>query len=267
MKGQELKLMREFKEKSKELTNFVMTDLNDELSEFLDIECNKYLLKTQELYKNVTDVINKINTMEDIKEYINKYNETVNSISEVAEEINSFFCNDDKSDKSITKLIMDKNISKIKPYSDELNELIIIASLMGCQKTSNNLKFQFKKLIDEITCLINEIADQVINPYKKEINNTYLQTCELVKNKQKELMEWLEDNDKDNKKNKSKDKKFKKVFKCKDMNYILEQTGYEPIRQSGSHKIYSDGIKNISVPQHTVFNKCLGYGIQKQITR
>lgn len=55
----------------------------------------------------------------------------------------------------------------------------------------------------------------------------------------------------------------RKIFNYKDMNSYIESQGFKYIRTTGSHKIYSNGIISIPVPQHTI-GKGLSHKIQKQ---
>lgn len=54
-----------------------------------------------------------------------------------------------------------------------------------------------------------------------------------------------------------------KIFDHKEMDIHLKQQGYEPIRQTGSHKMYKKDSKVVPVPQHTL-GKGISMKIQKQ---
>lgn len=54
--------------------------------------------------------------------------------------------------------------------------------------------------------------------------------------------------------------KKEKIFNHKEMNGLLIKNGFEPIRQKGSHKMFSNGEFTIPVPQHP-----LGIGLSHKI--
>lgn len=58
----------------------------------------------------------------------------------------------------------------------------------------------------------------------------------------------------------------KKIFDYKQMNELMVQNGFEPVRQKGSHRVFSNDTHSIVVPQHQL-GKGLSFEIQSQIQR
>ena len=54
-------------------------------------------------------------------------------------------------------------------------------------------------------------------------------------------------------------------MKNKDFARILKDEGFSPQRQSGSHLIWSDGKRNVSVPQGSNVNRMLARRLIKEI--
>ncbi|MGL5067244.1 MAG: type II toxin-antitoxin system HicA family toxin [Sarcina sp.] len=113
---------------------------------------------------------------------------------------------------------------------------------------------QIKEIILDYLSLseeINEIHKLIVSyiPIILEINNSFLDEKEDIK------LDEVFNN-----------KKYKKIFDYREMNNLMIERGFNPVRQTGSHLIYSNNNISIPVPQHTI-GKGLSIAIQKQLLK
>ena len=167
--------------------------------------------------------------------------------------------------------VMISNIfNDYKKYTNNLgyiNPLMTILSI--CEAFERNRFIREKNLL-------KRNLQEVETTIKKYFSDNYIS---IVMEKVKEIYEIIAYNHLKLKKflleNKKKEKttatenikevfKKRKIFDFKEMNNLLIQNGFEPIRQKGSHKMFSNGEYTIPVPQHKL-GKGLSFEIQSQM--
>lgn len=259
MKGQELKLIREFKQQQTEIENYVMTDSSRIIAEYADKKGQEKYKLIKELIDDLDVTLSEMNDLESFESNMTEYYRKQNSLCDAITEINKYFETSSTFSQEVLRLERDAIRSKL----DKLYEIIIIAEYFNYHKTTNNLKFQRKKLFDVITWSMNESVQDTVKIYKQAINKILLpiqikteQNIELYTSFVNELKE----------EHKEQHNKLKKILSCREMNRLMKELGYNPTRQKGSHKIYTDGVYCVPVPQHSKkLNKNLSYTIQKQV--
>lgn len=147
---------------------------------------------------------------------------------------------------SINALAIDKAINVISMYG-AINDASYIIK--------KHRMFELK-ITNKLKVYINLICEDVLNEIQNEYNYYIKQLREYINklNTETEIKTEITDEVKN----------IRKIFKPKDMDKLLKSRGLEPVRQKGSHKIYTNGEKTTIVPQHTL-GKGLSYKIQKQI--
>ncbi|MGL4572776.1 MAG: type II toxin-antitoxin system HicA family toxin [Clostridium sp.] len=148
-----------------------------------------------------------------------------------------------------------------------INPLMTILSICKALERNRFLREKnlLKRNLQEVDTTIKKyFSDNYIFIVMQKIEEIY----ELIKFHHVKLEKFLLENKK--KENIIEAENIKKVFKktkifdFKEMNNLLIQNGFEPIRQKGSHKMFSNGEYTIPVPQHKL-GKGLSFEIQSQI--
>lgn len=264
MKPIEIKLTRKFKEQQKLIEDLFMTKVTDIMAEYADKRGQEKYNEVKSICNELKETLSKMedNNLESFTNNIDEYSKRQTLLADKVAEIQEYFASTKTFSKELLKLIED--ITTLE--TDKLHEIIITAQLLNCHKTANNLKFQFKKLIDIVTYILNESVQETISIYKSGMNNLIKEVGELA-DKKIELCKNLISEYEENDISKEYKKEIYKIFSYKYMNKLLEINGYEPDRQTGDHKIYKskDGKKSIPVPQRNNLGKGLSFSIQKQI--
>lgn len=251
MKLIEIKLNREFKVLQKELEDYFFEEGSDKLSDTADKIIRERYLKihniinmAKSIYKN-TDNEDLLKTMDDIG-ILSKLEDEINNLQNYI---------DDGED--IRQKLMKNAAGDTRKIVDKINELEAITYYNNMQKLSNQMDARMMQSMGRIAFIINEICNEVFHPYYTQINNELGELSEILSNKQLELFEMLEKYPEESKKS-----KIKKIFDYKKLNQLIQNNGYKEIRQTGDHKIFSDGRKSIPVPQHG-----LGLGLSARIQK
>ncbi|MCY6958298.1 type II toxin-antitoxin system HicA family toxin [Clostridium brassicae] len=253
MKPLEIKLNRQFLKLQKGIEDFWCMDGNDSISEFADkIGREKYFeirdigTEIEEECKSEDFTIEKCNKL--INDFVNKINN-----------FNKYLYNPEIT-QGFKKDLFESVGEKSKKMIDEIKMVQALAYYSNLQKLANKIECRTWQTIGRITYILNTVLDEVMNPYKKAIDDEITKVKEILDKKAKEI-----------KLKTSKEKTeevskitTKKIFNYKEMDKLIKLNGYEPIRRRGDHKIYTNGTKSIPIPQHTL-GKGLSCKIQKQI--
>ncbi|WP_053957144.1 hypothetical protein [Inediibacterium massiliense] len=254
MRPEELKIIRKFKAKKMEIENFMMEEMNDLISEYVDKKMYERYKITQNLADEIVDSLEKINSWETVTLYADEYFKRFDLLDKHVIDTKNYM----DTSSTLSQEILALRKDELKQKIDGLYEFVAMAQYCQFGKTANNLLFQIKKTFNNIAHLLNEIVAEVISPYKDSMNKILEDMNSKISAKTEEMKNYIKIKD-------SKDEKLKKITDCRRMDLLLNNLGYEPIRQGKtSHKIYSNGQKSIPVPQHASLNKNLAYEIQKQ---
>ncbi|EPY2271292.1 type II toxin-antitoxin system HicA family toxin [Clostridium sporogenes] len=250
MKPLEIKLNREFTKLQEELEDYWFDEGNDKISNFVDKIARENLFKIQ----NIRQEIEKLCKSENFT--IEKCNELIYEFSYIVNEFGKYLSSDNS--KGFTKDLIESTMGESKSIIDEIKILIATTYYANLQKLANKMDCRTYQTIGRITFILNTVTDEIMNPYKKLINDEINRVENILHDKAYEI-EKIETKNKDNKSN------VKKIFDYKKMDKLIKDYGFEEVRQSGDHKIYSNGEKSIPVPQHEL-GKGLSFKIQKQIS-
>lgn len=255
----EIELTREFKQQQTEIEDFVMTDLSDMLTNFSNKKAEEKYKLVAEQCKKLQDLMNKMHDLKTFDVYLKEYDKQIEILSEILESIEQYFSTDKDFAQEASKLI----IETLTPQLDKLQEIIIALNYLSYQRTANNLKFQFKKMNDVVNGFANKATSDVIYIYQLAKNDIIKKTIEMSQKKFK-LYKELRSKYEDTHVEEIDKKDYKKIFDYKKLNKLIKGNGFEEVRQTGDHKIFSDGIKSIPIPQKTI-GKGLSLKIQRQI--
>jgi predicted RNA binding protein YcfA (HicA-like mRNA interferase family) len=252
MKPVEIKLNREFKALQKQLEDYFFDEGSDKLFDVADAIIRDRYLKihnmidaAKQFYKNTSNN-ELLKTLED--------NNILNTVEEEVTNLQKYI-NDGE---DIRQKLMKDAAKDTKEIVDKVNELEAIAYYNSMQKLANQIQARMLQSFGRITFIINEICNEVFHPYYKQINNELHELSEILSAKQLELNRILEKHTAEE----SGKSKVIKIFDYKKLNKLVQDNGYKEVRQTGDHKIFSDGIKSIPVPQHG-----LGIGLSARIQK
>lgn len=253
MKPQEIKLNRQFLALQKEIEDFWFTDGNDNISEFTD-------KVGREKYFEIRDIAASIEKLCKSEEFtVKKCNELSNHFKDTLINFNDYLYNDTTKINGFQKDLFENVAEKSKKIIDEIKTVQALAYYNNMQKLANKIEARTWQTIGRITFILNSVLDEVITPYKKAINEEINKVEKILKDKHDEIESTknIEEISKT---------QTKKIFNYKEMDRLIKANGYEPVRQTGDHKIYSNvNGKSIPVPQH-ILGKGLSVKIQKQIS-
>lgn len=241
-------LNRKIKEIENEIDDILITDMIKSLDDLYEEKYNYYteiFLKMDKRIDEAFDVI-KYDKLKAAKL-------TIDIIKDILK-YGTEYCDEDVESIEV-------KLKQTDPYKMLIEKITTIRNLRCFYpKEKNNIDFRVKKNLHKcnrfITMKISEYnrIDNVINiTYDNMIQKYYKLSDEI----HKILDELCEDEEKEF-------IKFEKIFNHRDMDKLLKSRGLEPVRQKGSHKVYTNGTKTTVVPQHTL-GKALSYAIQKQI--
>ncbi|WP_254306765.1 type II toxin-antitoxin system HicA family toxin [Clostridium sp. 001] len=155
--------------------------------------------------------------------------------------------------------IVDDLNNKVDNLSDEIMTLEALAYYNDMQKLSNTIHCRTIQTMGRITFVINTVCDEVVNPYYEILNEEIDDISKILHDKGEEFTSIIKEYP-----DKVEKSKVKKIFDYKKLNKLVKNSGFEEVRQTGDHKIFSDGIKSISIPQKTI-GKGLSVKIQRQM--
>ncbi|NMM64376.1 addiction module toxin, HicA family [Clostridium sp. P21] len=251
MKPQEIKLNRQFLALQKEIEDFWFTDGNDNISEFSD-------KVAREKYFEIQDIAASIEKLCKSEEFtVKKCNELSNRFKDTVINFQEYLYNPETKE-GFKKDLFEGVAEKSKKIIDEIKKVQALAYYNNMQKLANQIDCRTWQTVGRITYILNTVVDEVMNPYKVAINEEINKVEKILKNKHDEIesAKNIEEISKT---------QTKKIFDYKEMDKLIKLNGFEPIRQTGDHKIYSNvNGKSIPVPQH-VLGKGLSVKIQKQI--
>jgi predicted RNA binding protein YcfA (HicA-like mRNA interferase family) len=252
MKPVEIKLNREFKALQKQLEDYFFDEGSDKLSDTADAIIRDRYLKihnmidaAKQFYKNTSNN-ELLKTLED--------NNILNTVEEEVTNLQKYI-NDGE---DIRQKLMKNAAKDTREIVDKVNELEAIAYYNSMQKLANQMDARMLQSMGRIAFIINEICNEVFHPYYKQINNELGELSKILSTKQLELNRILEKHTAEE----SGKAKIIKIFDYKKLNKLVQDNGYKEVRQTGDHKIFSNGQKSIPVPQHG-----LGRGISAKIQR
>ncbi|MBU3215848.1 type II toxin-antitoxin system HicA family toxin [Clostridium estertheticum] len=257
MKCRDMKLMKDFKKMEYEIENYFMAEITDIVSEFSDRKGQEKYKLMENLSIELKETMAQMLDLESYEKNMPEYDKRFKKLDTARMDIEKYF----EIVGEFTNELIGEIKESIQPKIDGLQELIAMSEFKHFDRSTNNLKFEFKKFVDRITFIINGAIGDTVQAYKNAIDEILIPLQKIITKKADYYDELtapktIIDIKKD---------KIKKIIDCEVMDNLLLEKGYAPIRQNGSHLIYSDGVKSIPIPQHSSLNKYLGYGIQKQI--
>jgi predicted RNA binding protein YcfA (HicA-like mRNA interferase family) len=255
--AREMKIMNDFKDKEIEVENYFMTDISDIISEFSDQKGQEKYNLMKALIKELKETLTNMNDLESYELHMDEYVERFTKLNKEQTTTEKYF--DIHGEFTVELILSLKEF--VRPKTQELHKIITFSEMHRYDKTTNNLKLQYKKFLDRVGYIIDESIGNTCEMYKSAINKIIEPLQELIDVKVEIYNELVKPKNIEE----IHKQKFKKILDCDAMNDLLFENGYSAIRQNGSHLIYSDGVKSIPVPQHSSLNKGLGYEIQKQI--
>jgi len=253
----EIKLIKDFKDTQIEIEDYFLTVASDKILDFVDKKGQEKYNLMHDLIKKLKEIMSKMIDFESYELNMEEYEKTYYEIAYLKVEAEEYFNKEGEFVPDMT----DEIIIQTLPNLGKLQQLITKGKIIGYSKTVNNLRFENKKFVERIQYIINMSFRETAREY---MNNIYdlINNVQEITNAKADIYDELK---KLNTTEEIKKQKMKKILDCDVMDDLLLESGYEPIRQNGSHLIYSDGVNSIPVPQHGTLNKGLGYEIQKQI--
>ena len=257
--AREMKIMNDFKDKEIEVENYFMTEISDIISEFSDRKGQeKYnLMKT--LIQELKETLLNMTDLESYELNMSEYEERFIKVGTEHAKIDEYFTIHGEFTIELIKSLSEY----VKPKTNELHKIIVFSEMHRYNKTTNNLKLQYKKFLDRVGYIIDESIGDTCEMYKIAINKIIEPIQELIDVKVKIYEELTKPKTTEE----IHKQKVMKILNCDVMDDFLLEHGYSAIRQNGSHLIYRNDIckKSVPVPQHSSLNKGLAYEIQKQI--
>jgi predicted RNA binding protein YcfA (HicA-like mRNA interferase family) len=251
MKPMEIKLNRLFCNLQKELEDYFFEEGSDKLSDTADeiirgryLKIHNMIDAAKKFYKNISNE-ELLKTLDD--------NNILNTVEDEVINLQEYI----KDGEDIRQKLMVDAVKDTKEIVDKINELEAIAYYNSIQKLANQIHARMLQSLGRITFIINEICNEVFHPYYKQINSELHELSEILSAKQLELNRILEKHPEESEKS-----KVIKIFDYKKLNKLVQSNGYEEVRQTGDHKIFSNGKKSIPVPQHN-----LKFGISAKIQK
>ena len=142
-----------------------------------------------------------------------------------------------------------------------LLSIIDVSKELGLGKTTNILNFKIKILFDRIKYILNDAIDGTTYTYEGEAEKL-ISPIRLIVAEKVALYNSFSVKEPLDVAIKTRNKK---ILDYKEIDRIIKTSGFKPVRQKGSHKIYSNFEgESIPVPQHSL-GKGLSNKIQKQI--
>lgn len=252
MNGAELQLMQEYRKLELDFENFLMIETNNKISKFVDEKGIETYDTVQKICNEINNILNKITDYNNLECNFDEFIEKTEKFYDDADKIINYFTANE-----LVKEIIDIVTPELNLKMRTMTELQSICNKKGYQKISFNMKFGIEKLRKTLSTVLKELFLGCIRYYKNLIIKEFLKTDSRIKEKYEDCMTYYKTNKKD-------DMKLQKILDCNQMDSFLNDLGYKPVRQNGSHLIYSDGVNSIPVPQHSSLNKGLAYEIQKQ---
>lgn len=258
MKPIEIKLNREFKKLQKELEDYWFTEGSDKISEFADEIARKKYLEIHNITEDIKNLIN-VENFNDVYEYIFKLNDLLDKLQISVNNFKDYLESD--MNGGFQKELFEVASGKSKEIIEEIKKLEATAYYFNLQKLANTIHCRTWQSMGRMTFVLNTVCDEILPHYKKAINKEIIEVQELLNKKVSKVKEEFF-----KKEINTKDKTdIKKIFDYKKMNEFIKMKGFEPVRQTGDHKIYSKNGKSIPIPQHEL-GKGLSCKIQKQIS-
>lgn len=257
MNSKELNLMKEFNRLEREFEDFLMIEINDVVSKSVDERGIEKYNTVQKMCKEINIMLKKIADYNSLEANMDEFSRRVNEFYDTVDEIVGYFQNSDGVIKEILEIIQPIIEPKMCLMIGIQNECKVI----GLNKVSCAMQLSIKKMRETMSYLLQEIVLGATREYKNPIVEEFVAIDIKLKEKMKEIESYESKED-------AKEiahRKLEKILDCNKMDDFLTRLGYEPIRQNGGHKIYGKGSNSIPVPQHSKFDKNLGYEIQKQI--
>ncbi|MBV4428725.1 type II toxin-antitoxin system HicA family toxin [Clostridium tyrobutyricum] len=253
MKPLEIKLNREFKALQKQFEDYFFTEGHDKICDIADTIIRERYLKihnmidtAKKFYKN-TDNKKLLETI-DNTDILDKLEDEVNNLQE--------YINDGE---DIRQKLMKDATEDTKEINNKIMELEAITYYNNMQKLSNQIDARMMQSLGRITFVLNTICDEVFSPYCNQVNLELDEISGILNTMQLKINKILEQYPEESKKS-----KIIKIFDYKKLNKLVQNNGYKEVRQTGDHKIFSNGQKSIPIPQH-VIGLGLTQKIQKQI--
>ncbi|MBV4450907.1 type II toxin-antitoxin system HicA family toxin [Clostridium tyrobutyricum] len=255
MKPLEIKINRDFKILQKQFEDYFFTEGHDKICDIADEIIRKRYLKIHEIIEISKDFYKK--DILDIKKYIKENKEKREILDELDKEITSL--KQAINCKNTEEKLLVNATEYTKPITDKIVELKAIAYYNNMQKLANQIEMRIQQSLGRITFVLNEICNEVFDPYCSQVDIELNELSEILYAKQLELNELCEEYTEESEK-----LKITKIFDYKKLNKLIQKNGYAEVRQTGDHKIFSNGQKSIPIPQH-VIGLGLTQKIQKQI--
>ncbi len=249
LKSFEHELNNRFKTLQKQLEDFWCNEGNDKLSEIVDKVAQEKYLNVRNMARTIKEFCNsKDFDIDKLYKLTDKFQDLINSINDYLYDRN----NKEGVAKDIVTVSEDS-----KHIAEEIIEIKSLAYYSDLQRLSNTIEYRYIQTTQRIAYIVNNIIAETMDSYTELINEEIMNTQNIVNDKLKQVKSV-------DKRTKIKKISTKKIFDYKKMNKLLQGNGYKEVRQTGDHKIFSDGIKSIPIPQHKI-GKGLSSKIQGQI--
>lgn len=250
MKPIQIALRREFKKLNEKLDDVLMDITVKKLEEVIDYEMSKFYKDVHNIIEQSKYEINKIDTLEDARN---------SNLDKLIEEL--YKIKIDNYIENIRTISRDNVFSETKPIIDEMKLLVSKAACISDMKQSNILHYSTWNAIHKITDILNLVADEYNTSYIEMVNTEIIELNKCIEKKRKYI---FDDNNMHDEESVYIKRQFEKILDYKIMNKLAIEHGFKEVRQTGDHKIFSNGIDSIPIPQHDL-GKGLSFKIQKQI--
>ncbi|WP_291635883.1 type II toxin-antitoxin system HicA family toxin [Clostridium sp.] len=251
------KLVKDFKNLQIEIEDYLIENVSDIVAEFADRKGQEHYNLINELCDSFKKTMSKMATFESFNINMIDYDTKLIALNaKIVEQDKYFDISGDFNDEVAT---IAADLTKNKMLY--LLSIIDVSKELGLSKTTNILNFKLKILFDRIKYILNEAIDGTTYTYEGEAEKL-ISPIRLIVAEKVALYNSFSIKEPLDVALKA---QYKKILDYKEIDRIIKTSGFKPIRQNGSHKIYSNFEgESIPVPQHSL-GKGLSCKIQKQI--
>lgn len=231
--------------------------MSDIIADFADTKGQEYYNLIKKLCDTLKKTMSKMTTFESFNINMIDYDINIVNLNTKIVEQDKYFDKSGDFYGEVAKIAADLANNKMS----YLLSIIDVSKELGLSKTTNILNFKIKILFDRIEYILNHAINGITYAYEGEAEKLISPIRLIVAEKvalydRFSIKDPLEVFIK---------KHNKKILDYKEIDRIIKTSGFKPVRQNGSHKIYSNFEgKSIPLPQHAL-GKGLSCKIQKQI--
>ena len=231
--------------------------MSDIVADFADKKGQEHYNLIKELCNSLKKTMSKMNTFESFNINMIDYHTKLITLNAKIVEQDKYFDISGGFYGEVATIAADLTKNKMV----YLLSIIDLSKELGLSKTTNILNFKIKILFDRIKYILNDAIHGTTYTYEGEAEKL-ISPLRLIVAEKVALYDSFSIKEPLDVAIKTRNKK---ILDYKEIDRIIKTSGFKPVRQKGSHKIYSNlEGKSIPVPQHSL-GKGLTCKIQKQI--